>query len=304
MSLIDQSYFIGSLTIAQLGQPAVLENLGAFINHIEPEILQAALGYELWEDFVDGLSQPSIDQKWLDLRDGVTFESTGLWPPFNWTNRTRQNPQETWFIPQTPFRRGRWVGFCGSQSASSTNPTLSLVKVLIAGTPNAPVPNTDTYTSSLLSGSNYSIERRGFGTMVEGVDVETSNNGQTITLLKFGDKFANGEVFILHFNQVLPAGAPSVLYYSPIAGIVYYEWFRDQASNLGAMGVVQGENENAKNSKGMLKMSDAFKRAAGQVSVLWSFLDGMWRADPTVYPSYDRMKIDYQYFKPVNQFGI
>lgn len=304
MSLIDQSYFTGYLSIPQLGQPAVVAVLDVFIQQQEPLVLQAALGYELWEDFVNGLTQPSIDQKWLNLRDGVTFDQTGYWPPFYWTQQTRQNPLSTWFIPRTPNRRARWIGFLGGQPlGGSTNPTGSILP-LVVGNTGAPVPNTTVATLPILAGTVYSIERRGFGSMIEGVDVDISNNGQTITLLKLGDKFVLGEVFIIHFTQTIATSNPSVAYPSPLAGYVYYAWLRDQASNMGAMGVVNAETENATGSTGFLKMTDAFNRASRDITNLWSYLDVMQRTDPTVYASYDRMKIDYQFFKPVNQFGI
>jgi hypothetical protein len=48
MSLIDTSYFIGPLTVAQLGQQSVQNNLNLFISRAEPQFLEAALGYDLW----------------------------------------------------------------------------------------------------------------------------------------------------------------------------------------------------------------------------------------------------------------
>lgn len=302
MSLIDQSYFVGYLTIPQLGQPAVSAALNIFIQQQEPIILQAALGYELWEDFVDGLSQPSIDQKWLNLRDGVTFDQTGYWPPFYWTQQSRQNPLSTWFIPRTPNRRARWIGFCGGQPVGGTpQPTDT---ILIVGSAGGPIANTTVFTTSTLANTVYGIERRGFGTMLLGTDVDISNNGQTITLLKPGDKFTLGEVFIIHFSRVNSTASPSAAYPSPLAGYTYYAWLRDQAANMSAMGVVNAEAENATDASGMLKLNDAFNRASKDIINLWSFLDVTWRNDPTIYPSYNRMKIDYQFFKPVNKYGI
>ena len=92
MSLIDSTYFIGSLTIPQLGQPAVVDALNDFIQFQEPLFLQAALGYDLWEDFTNGLNEAIIDQKWLDLRDGVKFTPNGMWPPFLWQCRHEFRP--------------------------------------------------------------------------------------------------------------------------------------------------------------------------------------------------------------------
>jgi hypothetical protein len=67
-----------------------------------------------------------------------------------------------------------------------------------SGTGN-PVSGTNTFTRADLLGWTYSIERRGFGTMVKGVDVSVSTDGTIITLLTAGDKFQTNEVFILHF---------------------------------------------------------------------------------------------------------
>lgn len=67
-----------------------------------------------------------------------------------------------------------------------------------SGTGN-PVSGTSTFTRADLLGWTYSIERRGFGTMVKGVDVSVSIDGTIITLLTSGDKFQVNEVFILHF---------------------------------------------------------------------------------------------------------
>lgn len=76
MSLINKSYFIGPLTIAQLGHNNVVNNLTTFIERFEAEVLQAAMGYDLYKAFIDGLdvgSDEEIAQKWLDLRDGKVF---------------------------------------------------------------------------------------------------------------------------------------------------------------------------------------------------------------------------------------
>lgn len=78
MNLLNSSYFFGPLALAQLGKQSVNDNLNDFISRFEPEVLQAALGYELASDFISGLipgSDEAIDQKWLDLRDGIAFNN-------------------------------------------------------------------------------------------------------------------------------------------------------------------------------------------------------------------------------------
>lgn len=74
--LIDKSYFIGPLALPQLGQVSVVANLNNFIAWFEPEVLQYAMGYDLYKAFIDGLnvgSNETIEQRWLDLRDGCVF---------------------------------------------------------------------------------------------------------------------------------------------------------------------------------------------------------------------------------------
>lgn len=81
--LIDRSYFIGPLTIAQVEHKAVNDNLTVFINRHEPAVLQAALGYDLYSSFTDGLdvgSGEDIEQLWIDLRDGKSFTNTSNQP--------------------------------------------------------------------------------------------------------------------------------------------------------------------------------------------------------------------------------
>jgi len=77
--LTDKSYFLGLLTVPQLGQVAVLKNLNTFIERFEPEILQAALGYDLYRalmDAVEEAAESSADpllEKWDNLLNGCVF---------------------------------------------------------------------------------------------------------------------------------------------------------------------------------------------------------------------------------------
>jgi hypothetical protein len=82
MSLIDNSYFVGPLYVAQLGQPDVAEQMQYYIDRYEKEFLTAALGYGLYKSFKDGLAIDPIDQKWVDIRDGKEFINTAGWWPY------------------------------------------------------------------------------------------------------------------------------------------------------------------------------------------------------------------------------
>jgi len=262
--------------------------------------LQACLGYELYQDFIDGLSQPVIDQKWLDIRDGVVFDSQGLWPPFYW-RVPYLNYYRNWFIPQNPRRRMEWIGFTNSLTFG-TNPQQSGERTLTtdAGGEN-PVSGLNAVTIPSLAGSKYWIERKGLGYMEPGVDVSITNNSQTITLLKPGDVFNTQEKFILHFSQVVISGNVSPIYTSPIAAIVYYEYARDDVSHYVGVGVVDMKSENSEDVSAARKMVDAFNQASKDIFTLWTFLD---LKGIDVYPSYDRLKIDYNYFKPINVHNI
>ena len=70
-NLIDKTYFIGEINIAQLSQQAVRDNLTVFIGKREPEYLEKALGYAFYQEFLAGLTADV--QKWKDIRDGAEY---------------------------------------------------------------------------------------------------------------------------------------------------------------------------------------------------------------------------------------
>lgn len=76
--IIDSTYFKGPLTLAQLGQQSVEDNLNIFIEQYEPEFLSKSLGYALSQSLIEGIDVGSgdIEQKWLDLLNGVQFTNT------------------------------------------------------------------------------------------------------------------------------------------------------------------------------------------------------------------------------------
>lgn len=72
---IDLSYFKGFLQIPNLDKdPDAFE--ANYIDFYEREILLRLLGYDLYNQFIEGLEDATPAQKWLDLRDGKTFEVT------------------------------------------------------------------------------------------------------------------------------------------------------------------------------------------------------------------------------------
>src|SRR6516225_11589969 len=147
MSLIDTSYFKGPIAIAQLGQQAVKNNLQLFINRYEAKLLQACLGYELYQDFIDGLNQSLIDQKWLDIRDGAIFDATGQWPPLYWQVPYLNSYMRDWYIPMNPRRRMEWIGFTAKASFIDTDASRDQTLVLTVDSGNNnPVSGTNTFS--------------------------------------------------------------------------------------------------------------------------------------------------------------
>lgn len=74
-TLIDNTYFTGSIAIAQKSQAEVAANLTAYIMQYEPEYLQKVLGYSFYKDFIAGLEEDPVPQKWADLLNGADFTS-------------------------------------------------------------------------------------------------------------------------------------------------------------------------------------------------------------------------------------
>lgn len=69
MSLIDDTYFIGEITIAQLSEQSVADNLQIFIDKYEPLFLQEALGYGFAKLMLDN----PTEQRFVDLISGSEY---------------------------------------------------------------------------------------------------------------------------------------------------------------------------------------------------------------------------------------
>ena len=298
MSLIDQTYFTGNISIANLTQPDVQAGLQLYINQYENPMMQAALGYDFWNAFMTGLQQPIIDARWVALLTGTAFTPATLWPAFGW-GLPWSNAYFNWYSPWTPLRKIYWVGFAQPTTTIVTNtPQGPLLTLTVDSGANNPVSGTNVFSLNLLAGSQYYVERQGFGTLTAS-QVSISNNGQTITLLG-GPKFNTGEVYIIHFTSVMNIGSSSGYYQSPIAGYVYSWYMRDQITQNTGTGVVKTNTENASGSSAVPKINDAFNQTSKDIFTLWLYLE----ANTSLYPEYDRLQIDYYYFQPENRFGI
>lgn len=82
MPQIDYTYFQKRLTaIPNLNQDNVLADVQDYIVEYDNEYLVKVLGQELKDEYEAGLAvdpPENIEQRWLDLRDGVDFEYNGI----------------------------------------------------------------------------------------------------------------------------------------------------------------------------------------------------------------------------------
>lgn len=84
MALIDSSNFVGTINIPNTNREEISQRLDMFIDQYEPKLLRDLFGYELSKAFTAGIadydsdgSNPTIDQRWLDLIEGAEYERSG-----------------------------------------------------------------------------------------------------------------------------------------------------------------------------------------------------------------------------------
>lgn len=73
MNLIDRTYFIGEINIANTEKTYVQERIDLFITKYQAELLENILGIELYDAFMAGLLVDPLADKWKDLRDGKSY---------------------------------------------------------------------------------------------------------------------------------------------------------------------------------------------------------------------------------------
>lgn len=88
MSFIDNTYFYGEVSIAQLSQPAVAASLQQILDFREQQLLSALMGYNLYTDFMAGIVAVTPDPLWIAIRDGKEYTYFGTkvkWPGLKFT---------------------------------------------------------------------------------------------------------------------------------------------------------------------------------------------------------------------------
>jgi hypothetical protein len=106
---------------------------------------------------------------------------------------------------------------------------------LTAGVSAGLVAGGTSYTNSSLIGWTYDVERRGFGTMEQGVDYEQDPVNGGFSLLVPGDKWTGNEKLIIHFQ-------PRTTVAPPVATARWFEEFHPMVTLNNLKDVVEEEH--------------------------------------------------------------
>ena len=268
--LIDTSYFTGPLTIAQLGQQSVIDSLNDFINRYEPIIMEAALGYDFYQAFLQGLevsSDEEIEQRWLDLLNGVAFTD----------------------LSQI---KKRFAGLAGGDNTLAIVASQRDDLTIYAGvTPGFPV-NGNSYTNTSLSGWNFELELFGAGTLERGVDWNYKSGGG-FTLTDPDYKTQYNERWIIHFTgkkvQGVQSGIQNLV--SPLASFIYYEYMCDLHKQATGSGIKKSESENSVNASPNNKLANAYNDGVRQIRLFWEFMWTDSQKQTPIYPEFDYRQV-------------
>lgn len=130
MAIIDESYFIGEITVAQRSQESVLEDLNFKIDKYERDFLHRFFGVKMTKDFLQGIEDE--DPKWLKLLNGDYFDDGNrYWMGF--ANDEKQSIIANyvyWFYTRDLFMQETGSGSAIPQNENSThaNPTYKQIR--------------------------------------------------------------------------------------------------------------------------------------------------------------------------------
>lgn len=268
--LIDNSYFLGPLTIAQLGQQSVIDDLNNFIDRFEPVIMEAALGYDFYQIFLDGItvgSDETIDQRWLDLLNGVTF-----------TNLSQI--------------KKKFAGFAGGDNTMTVIAAQRDDLTIYAGITPGFAAGGNSYSNASLSGWNFELELFGAGTLERGVDWNYKSGGG-IVLTDPDYQTQYNERWVIHFTgkkvQGIQSGNQNLL--SPLANFIYYEYMVNLHKQATGSGIKKSDSENSSNASPNKKLADAYNDGVKQIKLFWEFVWIDSQKETPVYPEFDYRQI-------------
>lgn len=284
MPLIDRSYFIGDINIANTHKVDIGERLDWFIEKHETPLLQDLLGYSLYKAFMAGLQGAPVDQKWTDLLQGAEYTDLG-------------------------GKLKKWMGLVAQPldliSAIDASNSIDIVVgrgTKIDGQTNLlldPLPGTNTVPlPSVLIGKDFIVEQRGVGQLRP--DEWSIIGGNTLKLTT--GQFGNGDTWFykaatLSLNTVAGSAKKSL-----IANYVYFHWQDDQQTQTVGLGEVATKAENAVQVSAQNKMIRAWNEMIDWVWEMVCFIE----SNRASYPEWDdhNMHCFRKKFWYNNHFGI
>lgn len=293
--LIDRSYFIGDLNIPNTDNQAVGDLVDWFIEKYETEFLEHALSYPLYKALKAGLQAIPVEQRWLDLVQGVEYMDI--------SNRLQ-----------------KWRGLV-TQPPTVLNSldALNTIAIVVGrGQQYDPVAaQNKTTIPAVLVGKDFIIEQRGIGELrTDEYSIDPLHPDQ-LTLLT--GTFAVNDTYFYKSATLAINTSTGTSKQSPIANYVYFWFMKNNASQTTGMGEKNTNAENAGPGNPGLKMVRAWNEMSRWVMELRYFL----RSNAAVYPEwqnswfYSGWGVPWIYyglgyngfithinFRPINTMGI
>lgn len=259
--------------IAGLSKTEVSQRLSLFIEKYEQEFLQDLFGYPLYKALINGLSQVSVEQRWLDILEGAEFQ---------YNARTR-----------------KWKGLIILPAGQTLVINAAGQQTLIAGGAGTYDPAVGGLTLTLPPGfvnSYFIIERRGTGQLRSD---EYTVAGNLLTLVGM-PAWNSSETIILSKNPSIGVSGTGTLVKSPIANYVYWQWIKDQTTQTVGLGEVSSKSENAINVSPVNKMVRAWNEMSEWLGDLYYFMQTNYQ----IYPEWQFSDSRWSQFRKTNVFGI
>lgn len=274
MSLIDSSYFVGSINIPNTNKTEIAERLDWFIKKYEPVLLTGILGYELYLAFKAGLQEITVDQKWLDILYGADY-----------TYQSRLKRFRGLLVVDDQLNPGTYLPEDIYFTADSAN------------------ESTGEYHNAFLTGKVYRVVQRGVGPLAPTTEVIFLSDGFS----KVGG-FQAGERFTIQFIQPTPlpdasSATTNDIKQSLIANYVYWFWIKNQNTQTVGLGEVAAKAENADLANPAEKTVMAWNEMVDDILSLYHFL----QLNQTVYPEWNTGQDKYRMineYQKVNLWGI
>lgn len=194
----------------------------------EPEVLKKLFGYSLYKQFLAGIQEVVVAQKWIDLLYGKDYTDA-------------RNVLQ------------RWNGLISYTDGSTIGTYQPEDRVYVVGGVGVydPIVDGTEINDPFLVGKNYRLIERGTGPLTKDNEWETTLTGLEL----IADSFEVGGVYTIEFLERVPLPAPAVVTVaakqSLIANYVYYKYMFDQATVVTGSGkkVIAAQNAIATNEQ-------------------------------------------------------